>query len=143
MPSQDFIDVRVICDGSPLTEYLDPEGASDKGNSHKRFVEARTNQKFAVRVTLLPGFDFEYAPEVHGKVTLDDATAFSYDTAGKAYATHRKGKLLKAEFLNFTSIRYKNDATGNWERFSYKFGALGLSEECIPLCSLSTTDVNR
>jgi hypothetical protein len=65
------------------SNILDLERASDKGNSHKRFVEARTNQKFAVRVTLLPGFDFEYALGVYGRVTLDDATAFSYLTMEK------------------------------------------------------------
>jgi hypothetical protein len=46
--SHDFTDVRIVADGSPLTEYHEPEAGDDEGRTHTRHVEAMTDQRFGV-----------------------------------------------------------------------------------------------
>lgn len=128
MPSQDFIDVRIISNGVPLVEYHDPEGNSDNENSHTRYVEARTDQSFAVQVTFLPGFDLEFAPMLYAEVYIDDADDYRFITFEKAKVKHHKGVLRQEKQHTFEWKLYKNDATGDWEKFLFKFGALGRSQ---------------
>ena len=128
MPSQDNIDVRIVCDGRPLTEYPDPENSTLGENHFRRYVEVRTGQHFGIQVNLIRGFNFEYAPFVYAQVELDDAEDCSCYTFPKSSLNHRRGTILSTQNYTFKEVNYKNDATGNWETFPYKFGALGMSK---------------
>lgn len=61
MPTQDYIDVRILVNGLALMEYLDPTGAPDREYCRDRYIEVKARQTFGVKVTLLPGFNFRFA----------------------------------------------------------------------------------
>jgi hypothetical protein len=132
MPSQDFVDVRIISEGSPLTEYLDPQGDSDNGSSHTRYVEARTDQPFEIQVKHLPGFNFECAPVVYADADIDSTDAPWFHTIEKSWLNDRRGTLLSTEQVEFDNAKFQNDDTGVWEKFQYRFGALDTSEQILP-----------
>lgn len=71
-PSHDFIDVRIVVEGSPLTEFFDPEAdGGDEGRTRTRYVEAKIGQAFGVQVKLQPAFDFQFAPSVYYEFSID------------------------------------------------------------------------
>ncbi len=128
MPSDDFIDVRIIADDSPLTEYPDPEAGDDKGHTRTRYVEAKTGQSFGVQIKYQPGFDFEGAPYVYYRLYLDDCSAYFERAISMFGHSHSNGVLLsEIDRLN-SSACLKDDATGEWKAHPFGFGVLGLSK---------------
>lgn len=134
MPSHDFIDVRIIVDGSPLPEYPDPEaGDDDEGRTHTRYVEAKTDQTFGVQVKLQRGFDFRSAIAVFYKFEPDDAPTFFPGRLPKCQASHRNGILSNEMESLCESARLKNTTTGKWNWHPFVFGALEMSKFFILL----------
>jgi hypothetical protein len=131
MPSQNKIDVHIVCNGSPLTEYPDPEDSSVGENHFRRYVEARTSQRFGVQIKLLRGFNFEYVPIVCIRVELDDAACGWYQKFRKSALDHYRGNILTTQDHTLENVQCKNDTTGNWESLPLTFGALGMSERAL------------
>lgn len=131
MPSQNFINVRIIVDGSPLREYRDPEARGDETRTLTRYVEAKTGQAFSVQVSFQPGFDFQSALYVYHDFCIDDLPVDYYTETPKRGSSHRRGFLRnKIEYL-FDRASFKDDSTGEWKSLSFVFGALGMSRSNV------------
>ena len=132
MPAQNLIDVRMIVDGKPLQEYIEPE-ATDEGNKRVRYVEVKAGQEFAVEVTWKAGFDLMWTEALMVKVWIDDMDFSIGRPLEKRDMQHRRGTLLHDNYAFLGSVQLKNDITGVWEQCPYTFGVLGMSE-----CRIST-----
>jgi hypothetical protein len=127
MPAQDLIDVRIIVDGQPLQEYMEPE-AIDEGSKRVRYVEVKAGQEFAVQVTWKAGFDFMWTEALTCRLWIDDLDFCTGDELEKRNIRHRHGKLL-CDVSKITKVlMLKNDITAEWESCPYTFGVLGMSE---------------
>jgi hypothetical protein len=140
MPSKDFIDVRVLVDGQPLVEYRDPDGEAEHEQKLTRYVEVKAGQKFKVRVTFLPGFEFRFAPFVFYKLKIDNGNTFKFSTVDYSACVVHKGTLGKAIEQEFTSAHWRDGNTGMWYDYDYEFGALGVGEQSNPLFRLRMPD---
>jgi hypothetical protein len=129
MPAQNLIDVRIIVDGQPLQEYMEPE-AIDEGNERVRYVEVKAGQEFSVQVTRMAGFELMWTEALRFTVEIDDLDFYSWAQIEKKDMRHRRGVILHDHFNTVDSSRFKNDITAKWERCPYTFGVLGISECC-------------
>lgn len=120
MPFNGFIDARVLVDGQPLQEYMDPDGIDNV-----RYVQATTGQRFTVEIRFLPGFKLQWAPYLHASLTFDDEEINWFRNLPTKGMAHRKGVLTKPESLQLGCTAAKDD-TGTWKRTFFVFGALGL-----------------
>ncbi|KAK5945004.1 hypothetical protein PMZ80_002207 [Knufia obscura] len=136
MPFNGFIDARVLVDGQPLQEYMDPDGIDNV-----RYVQATTGQRFTVEIRFLPGFKLQWAPYLHASLTFDDEEINWFRNLPTKGMAHRKGVLTKPESLQLGCTAAKDD-TGTWKRTFFVFGALGLAEteDCNPI---SLEQVNK
>ena len=128
MPSQDFIDVRVLVNGQPLQEYADAHGTRDENQKTTRYVQVTAGQKFTVLVTLCPGFDFLGAPQVLTELKIDQDENFMYETIAYRDANAYRGILQSPEKVTYDSSHGKDDSTGKWYNYDFEFGALGVSK---------------
>lgn len=132
MPSHDFIDVRIVADDSPLTEYPNPESGSDEDRVHTRYIEAKTGQIFGVRIRTLPGFNFQFAPFLYYKYFLDDNPNIHNGYIEKVPHARRNG-IVRSQVECFTNgISFKDDQTGDWAIHPFMFGPLGTSKVFVP-----------
>lgn len=127
MPAQNLIDVRIIVDGQPLQEYMEPE-ATDEGNKRVRYVEVKAGQEFAVQVTWMAGFELMWTEALFFKVEIDDMELYTWDSLEKWEMRHLRGTLLHDHFATLDGVMLKNETTAKWEDCPYTFGVLGISE---------------
>lgn len=136
MPSQDFIDVRIIVDGSPLIEYTAPGDSDERDRTLTRYVEVRPDQKFGVQITLQPGFDYQKADHVNYRFYLDSSLGRHVHAFSKCKASHSDGVLLTEMQSLRDRTPLKDDVSGVWKHYPYVFGALGMSK-CFPALSFA------
>jgi hypothetical protein len=84
-----------MADGSPLTEYHEPEAGDNEGRTHTRYVEAMTDHRFGVRLRFQLGFDFHFAPYVYYSSRLDDSLIYQYGDHRKRGPLETSGLLRK------------------------------------------------
>jgi hypothetical protein len=135
MPSHDFIDVRVIVDGTPLTEYPDPEAGEDEARTYIRFVEAKTDKHFSIRVRLQPGFDFQDAPYAVFKIELDHQGVVYPLTFARDNTSVTNGIVRKSLEKWKDSVKHHHEYTGEWRSHPLLFGSLDMSKSFGSFCS--------
>lgn len=127
MPSHDFINVRLTVDRSPVIEYPAPGDGHERDRTLLRYIEARQDQQFAVRITLQPGFDFQGADYVYYRFALDDSLNYSFHEFPRYNASHSNGVLLNEMRGLGYKIQLKDDVSGVWKHYNYGSGAMGMS----------------
>lgn len=132
MPTHDFVDVRVIVNGQPLQEYLEPEDEEAGENQLVRYIEAAVDQHFEVSIRWLPGFQLKNALNLVHFLTMD----------GQFWVPHQpvecKGLLSSNTALNTeASYSYKSASLdlgqGQIKKVSFTFGALDIGMLSYPL----------
>lgn len=136
MPSHDFIEVRIIVDGSPLIEYPAPGDGDEPDRTLTRYVEVRPDQNFGVQITLQPGFDFQRAGYVCYEYQMDNFPYYQFYAFSKRKASNRGGVLLSKMKRLGHGTPLKDDVSGVWKHYPYMFGALGMSK-CFPVLSFA------
>lgn len=127
MPLENFIDVRVLVNNRPLTEYPETNDDDNEGDKRTCYVEAVTGQQFSVSVTILPGFRLHSTPYLYVQMWVDDANCYLfYSLPYNGFPCRKDVVALKQKF-DFTGVRAK-DERGEWKLYPYTFGALGISE---------------
>lgn len=132
MPSQGFIDVRVLVDDQPLLEYFDPDSEVSDDHQVTRYVEVRAGQKFRVEVTLLPGFHFQRANYVKATLKIDHQRDHQFSCWSYQDVKGRRGEVQDSQTTNYGGVRCRSPTTGRWFMADYEFGALGISKPFIP-----------
>lgn len=125
MPSHGHVDVRVLVDGQPLQEYLEPDDDNEDENDQVRYIQAEANQRFAVQVTFEAGYAIHYAPFLIDELYIDDVPGCRYHDTETRVLEKRKGILKLPSTTLHDGIPAK-DTSGQWRRACYEFGALGL-----------------
>jgi hypothetical protein len=128
MPAQNFIDVRILSDGSALPEYQHIELDNDGKNSLSRYIEVVTDQSFQVQCTLLPSYDFRSARFVTVELYIDgeEAPWHRYFERSKKRVKH--GKLKHTLSETFITVPCLDGMTNRWEERSFSFGDLTFSK---------------
>lgn len=131
MPCVDSIDVRIIVDGSPLTEYPDPESGVGESCSTTCYIEAKTDQSFGVKLRLLPGFDFRSAEFLCVQYQFDADVGWCGRIPVHG-TSHRNGVLYAEETQLQRKVAFQDEATGDWKDHDLVFGVLEISKLFIP-----------
>lgn len=131
MPSQNSIDVRIIVDGKPLIEYLEPNADDEDYRLCTRYVEVVAGQKFGIRIKLLQGYDLRFTKYIEAKLQLDNhEDATQYCTVETWDMEHHRGRLLQEAMIdeNWNGRTMWDEGQGQWMEVEYEFGALGTSK---------------
>lgn len=131
MPCFDFIEVLFLVNGHPIVEYDDPDGQREDDHRFAPYVEVRAGQKVAIRVTLLPGFDFKGASHVYISMAMDQQTNGVYHTCAYDKSVASNGKLMQQQSFCFSSYNMIDERTGSWFRAEFEIGALGIGWSSI------------
>ncbi|EXJ80328.1 hypothetical protein A1O1_08472 [Capronia coronata CBS 617.96] len=141
MPCQDLMDVRVLVDGKPLQEYLDPDGPADTSHQQTRYIEVKAGQKFSLEVTLLPGFEFYNGRGVFANLRVDNGE-WKGRYVKSSLARGSREKLLHPRCIGFTQQLCKDEDTGLWHMYDRVFGAFGTNDETTVPAHLENCDVD-
>lgn len=132
MPSQALIDARLLIDGKPLQEYRDFNGLIDSPGKLTRYVEVKAGQKFSIKVTLLKGFNFCFAPGVYIGYEIDQGEGKFYrevDVPEQRKITEFAFKEVSSKFS--TEKRF-DESVGLWRKYDLVFGVFGISKCASP-----------
>lgn len=124
MLSADMVEINLVRheDGTCYKEHTVPPGTPKyTGNPYERYVEVGTNERFEIRVNLLPGFKFLGHPKVRVEFHVDRGHHFR-QTLSKGRPrdslspdmSHREAKLK----------RVRRFIDGEWMSCGLIFGSL-------------------
>ena len=112
------VKVEIICEGSILPCYQDPDsGSSDADLTSRHYIEARTGARFEVRVSLANNYDLQLCDYVRVKVTYDGGVSNVQELS--AYGTSRTA--------TFTGLRRFCPSTQTWRTSDLSFGDVKMS----------------
>jgi hypothetical protein len=124
MPTQDFIDVRILSNDSPLPEYQKADQTEISSRSGTRYVEAVTGQSFEIQCKLLPGYDFRQSEFVMIQIFLDHHKLPQVDIIEKGEESFRSGFLAAEAKRTISRTKVLDNTTGEWEECALIFGSL-------------------
>jgi len=131
IPFFDSVEVEVLVDNQPVTEYPDPDtldvdddGAGPARHNITKYIEARTGTEFSVRFKIAPTFRL-----LHGNVDLVVCVYMDnkFMIANVIYRT-----ILNHDHVqNLTGHRYTKN--GQWFERSFSFNELNIGKLVVEL----------
>jgi len=129
MVVQDHILVRVVSEGHCLTEHNEPGSPMVPPNTHVRYVEVSTGAKFAIKLQLLPGFDFQAADVLGYEVYIDDSTLNHYGKLLPNEGNPVNDKIRKHITESRAESVFYNSVTNSYESGGFQFGVLSMGKQ--------------
>ncbi|KAI9882472.1 MAG: Structural maintenance of chromosomes protein 3 [Watsoniomyces obsoletus] len=128
------IEIRVISNGQPLTEYDDPdrESATEDGPLVK-YIEAIPDAKFSVQVSIGPEFQYFRSDGVSVRPCIDNLKI-----RNKFVGSRDRGKVL-----NLKSVKYHCKQSGLYKEADLAFGTAVVVEGSDSRQEFSPTDVKN
>lgn len=125
MPEHGFLEVLVLVDGQPLTEYPAPQDEQATDGEIVRYVQATVGKRFTVSIRWKAGFPLQGHENLHCRLEFDGTRRKKLLRC--ANLLQARGVLVHEQEQTFEWKRAKN-GEGEWKQVFFTFGALGFSK---------------